>query len=238
MNYPPDDSNTPQQPDISYPASQPNPNLNYSSEEPLPPPQPKKKANSCLIVTVVVGVIILALVVCGIIGNSNSQSITFSQDATATADAANAGAATDTPQPTNTPAPTDTPVPIPTISSAQLEKEYKALTVSTTVGNLDKDGNNDKGKDVHFTCQIVGFVKDNTGNTAGANVDDPNSSGVVQVGFPSGTDLSQLNEGDTLVVWGTDDGTFSGTNAFGGTVQEVGITAQYMSDKTTNYQTH
>ena len=40
-----------------------------------------------------------------------------------------------------------------------------------------------------------------------------------------------------LEVWGTDGGVFSGQNAFGGTVQEVGIAAQYMTDKTTNYQT-
>ncbi len=32
-------------------------------------------------------------------------------------------------------------------------------------------------------------------------------------------------------------GVFSGKNAFGGDVQEVGIGALYMTDTTTNYQT-
>ena len=89
---------------------------------------------------------------------------------------------------------------------------------------------------MHFTCEILNFVKDSNGNTAGANVDDPNTSGVVQIALPSNTDLSQLNTRDTLEVWGTDEGTQTGQNAFGATIQEVGVSANYMTDKTTNYQ--
>ena len=95
----------------------------------------------------------------------------------------------------------------------------------------------DSGKDVHFMARIPTFVKDDSGNSAGANVDDPNTSGVEQVAFPSGTDLSQLNVGDTLEVWGTDGGTASGQNAFGATIQEVVISAHYLTDQTTGYQT-
>lgn len=141
----------------------------------------------------------------------------------------------------NTPAPTSQPTqeptepPTPTLSPAQLEKAYKGSTTDTSVATLDKDGNNDQGEDVHFTCTILSFVKDSNGNTAGANVDDPNTSSVIQVAFPDGTDLSQLNTGDTLEVWGTDDGTSSGTNAFGATIQEVGVSAAYMTDQTTGY---
>jgi hypothetical protein len=112
-------------------------------------------------------------------------------------------------------APTKAP---PTVSPAQLETVHKASTINTTVATLDKDGNVDNGKDVHFTATILNFVKDDSGNTAGANVDDPNTSGVIQVAFPSGTDLSQLNTGETLEVWGTDAGVSSGPNAFGATV--------------------
>jgi hypothetical protein len=129
-------------------------------------------------------------------------------------------------------APTKAP---PTVSPAQLETAYKASTINTTVATLDKDGNVDNGKDVHFTSTILNFVKDDSGNTAGANVDDPNTSGVIQVVFPQGTDLSRLNTGDTLEVWGTDAGVSSGPNAFGATVQEVGIGALYMTDQTTGY---
>ncbi len=138
--------------------------------------------------------------------------------------------------PTATPKPTPTDTPVPTVSAAELEATYKASTTNTTIATLDKDGNADQGTDVHFTCTILNFVKDSNGNTAGANVDDPNTSGVVQIAFPPNTDLSQLNTGDILEVWGTDGGTSSGQNAFGATIQEVVISANYMTDKSTNYQ--
>ena len=117
----------------------------------------------------------------------------------------------------------------------QSKQDYKASATSTTVAALDKNGNTEKGTIVHFTCSIMNFVKDSSGNTAGANVDDPTSSGVIQIAFPTGTDLSRLNTGDSLAVWGVDNGTFSGPNVFGATVQEVGISAAYMTDYTTGY---
>jgi hypothetical protein len=139
-----------------------------------------------------------------------------------------------------TPKPKPTPTPKPTVSPAQLEALYKSITTTTTVDALDKDGAADKGHDVHFTGRLLKFVKDDSGNTAGANVDDPNtaSSSVIQVVFPKGTDINQLNEGNTIEIWGTDAGVFSGTNTFGGTVQEVGIATNYLTDQTTTYSTN
>jgi cell division septation protein DedD len=131
--------------------------------------------------------------------------------------------------------PTQAPTQAPTQTPAQTEKAYKASTTHTTVATLDKDGNKDSGKEVHFTAIIADFVKDDNGNTAGANVTDPDYSAFVQVVFPADTDLSHLNKGDTIEIWGTDEGTFSGTNAFGATITEVGIAAQYMTDHTTGY---
>ena len=79
------------------------------------------------------------------------------------------------------------------------------------------------------------------GNTAGANVESSDTSSfsftVIQIEFPSGTDVTQLNEGDILEIWGTDEGVFSGQNALGGTVQEVAVNALYMTDTTNGYQT-
>ncbi len=107
-----------------------------------------------------------------------------------------------------------------------------------TVADLDKDSNTVSGTDVHFTATILNFVKDSNGNTTGANVNDPGSfSGIIQVLFPAGTDITQLNAQDTIEVWGTDEGTFSGTNAFGVTVHEVAVSALYLSDQTTGYTT-
>jgi hypothetical protein len=94
-----------------------------------------------------------------------------------------------------------------------------ANVVDTPVAALDKDGSADNGMSVHFTATILGFVKDSSGNTGGANVDDQNFSGVLQVEFPGGTDLNQLNTGDTLEAWGVDQGVYSGQNAFGATIR-------------------
>jgi hypothetical protein len=106
------------------------------------------------------------------------------------------------------------------------------------VTNIDKDGSADQYKNLHFTCTIAGFVKDDTGNTSGANVSDPDTLKVIQVAFTPGTDISQLNEGDTLEVWGLDAGVSSGTNGFGATITEVGVQTLYLNDQTTGYEAH
>ncbi|HEY4388025.1 MAG TPA: hypothetical protein VGN34_26555, partial [Ktedonobacteraceae bacterium] len=130
------------------------------------------------------------------------------------------------------------PTPKPTPNPAQVEAAYKASTTYTTVVNLDKDGTADEGKEVHFISRILIFVKNSSGNTVGANVvaQASYSDSIIQVEFPFGVDLSQLNEDDILEVWGTDTGVFSGSNAFGGIVQAVAINAKYMTDQTTGYQ--
>jgi hypothetical protein len=46
----------------------------------------------------------------------------------------------------------------------------------------------------------------------------------------------QLNTGDILEVWATNEGMQTGQNAFGTTIQEVGVAANYMTDTTTNYR--
>ena len=252
----------PQQPNTQYPPQQPFPGT-------PPPPQPSKplphqriwpwfrhlsKKAQIIICVVLVLSCALCAGVSAAAGNTPTAQVAATPAPTATATMVPTATPTTgkvvpqvteqpteppTPTPTPTPKPTPTDTPVPTESPAQVEKTYKDGTTQTTVSSLDKDGNSDQGKNVTFTCQIVKFVKDDSGNTAGANVNDPNDPGVfVQIAFPDGTDLSQLNENDTLVVWGLDDGVSSGTNAFGATVQEVVVSALYLTDQTTGYQTH
>jgi hypothetical protein len=128
---------------------------------------------------------------------------------------------------------------VSTSSPTLTPEQFRASAQETTVENLDKDSNADKGKNVFFTCTITSFVKDDSGNTAGANVrgTDTSSFTVIQVGFPANIDITKLNTGDTLQVWGTDEGVFSGKNGFGATIQEVEVTALYMMDVTSSYNT-
>ncbi len=220
----------------------------YSGQfQPVQTPQKKKRNKLWVVLGIVGGVLALSCAFCGIISSfsktSNAYNTTVTQTTTpidTSTKVAQAVQPTTIPKPTPTPtlAPTPKPTatPVPTETQAQTEADYKASTVSTTIADLDKDGNADIGKDVHFTCTILKFVKDASGNTAGANVTTQDTSAVVQVEFTTGTDITKLNEEDILEVWGTDAGVFSGTNSFGATVQEVGITAQYMNDQTSNYQ--
>jgi hypothetical protein len=115
------------------------------------------------------------------------------------------------------------------------EGTYKLNTTASTVASLDKAGTAGANAEVSFTCTIGNFVKDDNGLTAGANVNDPSSSSVIQVAFPTGTDITRLNSGDVLQVWGTDQGTDTGQNGFGVTIQEVVIHAKYLDDQTTGY---
>lgn len=228
-NQPPQYPSQPEQPP-QYPYSQPQPQYTPPPVQPLP----KKKMSLGKFFAIGCGglaaLVILIIVIVAVAGAESNAANTASQ-------ATQGAQATQAVQPTQPPAqPTAVPTQAPTVSPAVLEATYKASTTDTTVANLDKDGAADQGKDVHFTATILNFVKDSSGTTAGANVDDPNSSGVVQIAFPTGTDISQLNTGDTLEVWGLDGGTASGTNAFGATIQEVVVSALYLTDKTTGYQ--
>jgi len=193
---------------------------------PPPPPAPKKPGKGKFVAIGCGGLVALVvfIVLIAAIASAGGKSST----------APTSNATQPAQQVTQAPA-KPTQVPKPTQAPAQAEQAYKAGATDTTVAGLDKDGNNGKGNIVHFTARILGFVKDNSGNTAGANVDDPNTLGVIQVEFPAGTDISQLNTGDTLEVWGEDGGTASGTNAFGATIQEVFVSGMYMTDKTTGY---
>ncbi len=187
-------------------SQQPPPGFQFPPPGSYGPPQqppPKRKSRKGLWIALAV-VLVLAVVICGVIGMANSSSTASTQAQ----------------------------------SSPQDEAVYKANATNTDVASLDKNGSAGQGTDVHFTCTIVTFVKDSTGVTAGANVTDPtsSSSSIIQVIFTSSTDITKLNTGDVLEVWGNDQGASSGTNAFGATIQEVVIQAQYMIDQTTVYR--
>lgn len=237
---PPQQTSYPQWPQLpTYPPQQlmyPSQPQQWPQQPPLQPQKPSKipKNKKVGIGCGVVAVVLVLIVVISVAVQGSATPTTSTDSSTP---AAQTTPASDQSTPVDQSTPTTQPT-VPTVSPAELELVYKASTTDTTVATLDKDGNANSGKDVHFTATILNFVKDSSGNTAGANLDDPNAvTGVVQIAFPTGTDLSQLNTSDVLEVWGTDGGTASGQNAFGATVQEVVISANYMTDKTTGYQT-
>src|SRR5450755_2511359 len=179
-----------QSPFQQYP-QQPPPGFQFPPPGSYGPPQqppPKRKSRKGLWIALA-AFLVVAVVACSLTSMAASGT-TASTQAPQTAPATQpASKATAKPKPT--------PKPTPTLTPAQIEAGYKLITTDTTVTGLDKDGNAGQGKDVHFTCSISGFVKDSSGNTAGANVTDVNASGsVIQVAFTPGTDVTQMNEND------------------------------------------
>ena len=89
---------------------------------------------------------------------------------------------------------------------------------------------------VTFTADIVNFLQDSSGNTTAMNVSDPNDpTSVAYVQLSSTADVSQMNKGDIIVIWGDGQGSVSGKNSYGGTVNQAGLTEVYLNDQTSNY---
>jgi cytoskeletal protein RodZ len=203
--------------------------LSQKAEDKTPSKKESTKSTligcGCLLLLIILIIIIIVIAShIGNKGNTNSKKPDAYSKASAT---------TTTVTSTPTPTPTPTPTLTPTESGAQSESDFKASSDDTTVANLVKLGSGNLYAHVHFTCVIDQFVQDSSGETVGANVVDPNDySSVIQVQFPGDTFLSEVNKGDTLEVWGVDDGESTGTNAYGATIQEVMIFGRYMNDIT------
>lgn len=151
----------------------------------------------------------------------------------------NQGSTASQPTYTPVPAPTDTPVPPPptdTPTPHLTSSQYMASAKRVTVAGIAKDPNTYKGKTIMFDAVILNFVQDSSGNTAGANVVDPNDySSFIQIEFTPGFSVANVNKGDTVAVWGQGMGAFSGTNAYGGTITEGAVQEVYLHDDTNGY---
>ena len=129
---------------------------------------------------------------------------------------------------------TITPTPTPIID----EYDFKKTSFSTTVEQVNNEGNKYKGDRITFDGEIDNFALGTDGKTAGANVSDPYNQSdlsVVQLAFPSGTNTTKLSNNDTLTIWGYDEGSFPGRSNDGTTINETLIQVVYMNDLTSNY---
>jgi len=121
---------------------------------------------------------------------------------------------------------------MPTESASQ----YRDAAQQVSVSDIAKDPNAYKSNSVVFQAVIVSFVHDSSGNTAGANVVDPNDySSIIQIVFSPFASVQDMNKNDTITVWGQGAGSFTGTNAFGATIQEGGVQELYLHDSATGY---
>lgn len=140
--------------------------------------------------------------------------------------------ATKTPTPTDVPTtPTATPTPVATDANG-FPMDYQAVTVA----QIAKVPSAYEQKTVMFTCNVASFPKNSNGDAGGINCTDPNDYGsIIQV---SGGlfDFTQINQGDTVKIYGTGSGAATGKNAFGGEVTEGLVDGLFINDLTTGYK--
>jgi hypothetical protein len=81
---------------------------------------------------------------------------------------------------------------------------------------LVKNPDNYGERVVTFTGRMVNFVQDSVGLTTAMSMSAPNDvKSIIYVLLSPSVDLVQLNQGDTVTVWGQSEGSFSGTGALG-----------------------
>ena len=136
-----------------------------------------------------------------------------------------------TPQPvlpTDTPEPTATPVPH---DANGFPEDYQNVTVA----DISKSPSDYNNKTIMFTCTVLSFPKDDSGNAAGINCSDPNDySSIVQIDA-SNFDLTKINTDDTINVYGLGQGSADGKNAFGTDVSTSLVLGMYVNDVTSGY---
>jgi hypothetical protein len=99
--------------------------------------------------------------------------------------------------------------------------------------------NSYKGKGLVFQCSVSSFLKDDNGDVAALNCDDPNDfSSYVQVGISKDTDATKINQDDLVKVYGMGLGATSGTNAYGGQITTGAVMGLYMNDLTSGYKNY
>jgi hypothetical protein len=147
---------------------------------------------------------------------------------------------TDTPQPTftrtNTPKPTDTPLPTskptntpkptPTFSLAADKSTYKSIDVR----DLQKSPEKYRGQKIVLPGEIFRIQEAGTSTAMQIWVSYPGAptfDRVAVVVHYQGT-LPGAYEKQNVTVYGIGAGTFEGTNAFGGTISQPLVNAQYV----------
>ncbi len=145
--------------------------------------------------------------------------------------------ATDTPSPEITEPPTATPKP--TLTTQQIIAQFESQAKTVTVANIYKSPNSYKDNALIFTCSVSGFPKDDNGDVAALNCIDPNNYGSnVQIAIDKKIDVTQINQNDTIKVYGMGMGAVTGKNAFGADITTGEILGLYINDLTTGYKNY
>ncbi len=129
---------------------------------------------------------------------------------------------TSTPRPTNTA--TATPLPSPTVDIAADKATYPAIDVR----DLDKAPGKYQGQKMVLAGEVFNIKEEKAGTSLQIWVGVPETGDLIPVAVAFAGSLPGLYENDAVVVYGKGNGTFSGKNAYGGTITQPLVVAQYV----------
>ena len=189
--------------------------------------------------------ILIPSIIVGVTTGSNTEA----QKGTAAAPTVAASTATLTAKPT--PAPTAKPTLVPTAKptaaptlppttaaqgQAAIVGAYEATATKVTVSQLGNSPSTYNGTTVTFDAVIYNFLQDSSGSTTAMNVYDPSDpTSFAYIQLSPFADVTQMNKGDTITIWGDGAGDVTTQNAYGGTIHETAVTETYLADTTTGY---
>jgi len=137
-------------------------------------------------------------------------------------------------KPTTTTAPVTSPQPQAT---SGVVYQYESATTATTVAQLAANPAAYAGRSVAFTAVIAAFVLDSSGGAMAMYVSEPATpTTVVLVQLSQSDDVTRINTGDTVVIWGDATGRVNYANTIGQPADVTNVNQVYLSDRTSGYQ--
>ncbi|HEY5108667.1 MAG TPA: hypothetical protein VII96_03560 [Acidimicrobiales bacterium] len=115
--------------------------------------------------------------------------------------------------------------------------QYESATTATTVAQLAANPAAYAGRSVAFTAVIAAFVLDSSGGAMAMYVSEPATpTTVVLVQLSQSDDVTRINTGDTVVIWGDATGRVNYANTIGQPADVTNVNQVYLSDRTSGYQ--
>ena len=143
---------------------------------------------------------------------------------------------TPAPRPTGAPGAAVVAAPPPQVGSGPVF-DYERATTPTTVGDLATDPGSYADRTVAFSGVIKTFVLDSSGGALAMYVSEPTDpSTVVLIQLSEYDDVTRIDTGDTVVIWGNATGRVDYANTLGQPPEVTNVDEAYLTDSTSGYQ--
>jgi hypothetical protein len=120
-----------------------------------------------------------------------------------------------------------TPTPVPTVNPTIAKANWGTVDIR----GLSKNPDNYLDYQIHYKGEVFNITEDNSGAIMQVWVKVPGGNEFDReavIVYWSGT-TDNIYEGTTIEFWGYSLGSFEGTNAFGGSIRQPVISAEYLT---------